>query len=203
MIDNVIDFGNVPARELMRPPPEVLRVRDGMRVTTCWSLPASGNWTTCRIADAGGQAVAALVDVFTLLLERDPHAPAAAYLRRPPLVAAPDEPAVRVLRRLRAARFNVGGGVRPAGRSWGSCVPPTSCSGSCGRGRLRSARAPRHRSIPDDALAGYWRKIGELTWKLMICHSPDVCTNWIWMFASPCSNLASATYLAVTDFPWG
>ena len=56
-------------------------------------------------ADPG--ALAALVDVFTLLLERDPARDASAYMRRPPLVVSPDEPAGRVLRRLRAARFNV------------------------------------------------------------------------------------------------
>lgn len=115
MIDNVIDFGNVPARDLMRPPPEILRVRDGMTVADLLEFARARRLDYLPIADAAGTGLAALVDVFTLLLERDPARAASAYVRRPPLVAAPDEPAARVLRRLRAARFNVAAVFDPAG----------------------------------------------------------------------------------------
>ncbi len=107
MIDNVIDFGNVPARELMRPPPETMRVGEKQTVADLLEFARARRLDYVPIANASGQGLTALVDVFTLLLERDPQRAAAVYARRPPLVVAPDEPAARVLRRLRAARFNV------------------------------------------------------------------------------------------------
>ena len=108
MINNVIDFGNVPARDLMRPPPEVLVVGENMRVADLLGFARAHRLDHLPIADpaGSGKGLAALVDVFTLLLERDPQRDATAYLRRPPLVVAPEEPAGRILRRLRAARVN-------------------------------------------------------------------------------------------------
>ena len=118
MIDNVIDFGNLPARTLMHPPPEVLRVREGMCVADLLDFARERRLDYLPLiaeGDRPGGRLAALVDVFTLLLERDPQRPAAAYMRRPPLIAAPDEPAGRVLRRLRAGRFNVAAVYDPVG----------------------------------------------------------------------------------------
>ena len=57
------------------------------------------------VADETGGELAALIDLFTLLFERDGARDAAVYLRRPPLVVAPGDAALRVLRRLRAARL--------------------------------------------------------------------------------------------------
>ena len=105
MIHNVIDFSAVPARELMRPPPEAVRVRENLRVADLLEFARERALDFVPVLDAAGKAVA-LVDAFALLLDRDPSRPAAAtYLRRPPLVVAPDEPALRVLRRLRAGRL--------------------------------------------------------------------------------------------------
>ncbi len=109
MIDNVIDFGNVPARDVMHPPPAVLEARPGLCVADLLDFARAHRLDHLPVADAteegGSERLAALVDVFSLLLEPDPRRDAAAYLRRPPLVVAPEEPAGRVLRRLRAARF--------------------------------------------------------------------------------------------------
>ena len=105
MIHNVIDFSTVPARDLMTgPTPEALRVRDDLRVADLLEFARERQADFVPVLDAGGKAVA-LVDVFALLLERDPSRLAAAYLRRPPLVVPPNEPALRVLRRLRAVRL--------------------------------------------------------------------------------------------------
>ncbi len=104
MIHNVIDFSTVPARELMRPAPDTVLARADLRVADLLAFAQERGLDFVTVLDAAGKAVA-LVDVFALLLDRDPARLAAAYLRRPPLVVAPDEPALRVLRRLRASRL--------------------------------------------------------------------------------------------------
>ena len=105
MIHNVIDFSAVPARDLMQAVPETLRLRDDLRVADLLEFAQERKLDFVPVVDAGGKVVA-LVDVFALLLDRDPTRPAAAtYLRRPPLLVPSDEPALRVLRRLRAGRL--------------------------------------------------------------------------------------------------
>ncbi len=119
MIHNVIDFSTVPARDLMQPSPETLPWRDDLRVADLLEFARERKLDFVPVVDAGGKVVA-LVEVFALLLDRDPSRPAAAsYLRRPPLVVSSDEPALRVLRRLRAGRLGAAavadGGGRFAG----------------------------------------------------------------------------------------
>ena len=107
MIHNVIDFSTVPARELMRPAAETGTLRADLRVADLLAFARERKLDYVPVLDATGK-VAALVDVFALLLDRDPSRPAAtASLRRPPLIVTPDEPALRVLRRLRASRLGV------------------------------------------------------------------------------------------------
>ncbi len=106
MIHNVIDFSAMPARDLMTgPPPETMQAREGLTVADLLEFARERKLDFVPVLDAAGKAVA-LVDAFALLLDREPSRLAeAAYLRRPPLVVPPDEPALRVLRRLRAARL--------------------------------------------------------------------------------------------------
>ena len=105
MIHNVIDFSTATARDFLSgPTPEAMRVRDDLRVADLLTFARERQAEFVPVLDAGGRA-AALVDGFALLLDRDPSRPAAAYLRRRPLVVAPSEPALRVLRRLRASRL--------------------------------------------------------------------------------------------------
>ena len=106
MIHNVIDFSTVPARELMRPMAGTMAMRADLRVADLLAFAREGQLDHVPVLDAAGKVVA-LVDVFALLLDRDPARLAAAYLRRPPLVVTPEEPALRVLRRLRASRLGV------------------------------------------------------------------------------------------------
>lgn len=105
MIHNVIDFSGLPARELMQPAPESLPLRDDLRGSDLLEFAQARRLDFVPVLDVEGKAVA-LVDVFALLLDRDPSRPAeVSYLRRPPLVVGPDEPVLRVLRRLRASRL--------------------------------------------------------------------------------------------------
>ena len=120
MIDNVIDFSAVTAGQLMDPtPPEGFRLPppagdgEGPRVGELLEFARTRELDFLPVMDAAGEVVS-LLDVFALLLERDPQRDAAAYLRRPPLTVAPDDPALRVLRRLRAVRLGAAV-VRDAG----------------------------------------------------------------------------------------
>ncbi|MBE7159488.1 MAG: CBS domain-containing protein, partial [Rhodospirillales bacterium] len=105
MIHNVIDFSTVTARDFLTgEAPTTLRANDDLRVADLLAFAQEHKADFVPVLDAEGRAVA-LVDGFALLLDRDPARTAAAYLRRRPLVVAPGEPALRVLRRLRASRL--------------------------------------------------------------------------------------------------
>ncbi len=104
---NVLDFPALTTRELAEPLPVGLRLTgppDDLRVADLLAAARTPELDYLPVFDAQGRLLA-LLDVFVLLLERDPQRPAAAYLRREPLLAAPDDPALRTLRRLRAVRL--------------------------------------------------------------------------------------------------
>ena len=112
MVDNVIDFSSLTADHLMdRPSPEgfhllpTANVVAGPRVADLLEFARARGLDYVPVLGAAGE-LTALLDVFALLLERDPQRDAGAYLRRPPLVVAPGDAALRVLRRLRAVRLN-------------------------------------------------------------------------------------------------
>ena len=111
MIDNVIDFSALTADHLMdRPSPESFHLLPtasgtGPRVADLLEFARARGLDYVPVLNAAGEPTA-LLDVFALLLERDPQRDAGAYLRRPPLVVAPGDAALRVLRRLRAVRLN-------------------------------------------------------------------------------------------------
>ena len=107
MIDNVIDFSALSVRELIRPLPTVFVLREEAGSPTVADLlkfAGAGDLDYLPVGGADGTTLT-LLDVFVLRLERDPGRPAAAYLRRAPMVVSPDEPALRVLRRLRSVRL--------------------------------------------------------------------------------------------------
>ncbi len=121
MIHNVVDFRGVRARDVMLPLPEPVTMRADLRVAdvlahaTARALECTPVLVTASAnAESGpsqGQAVpvvAALLDTFTLLLDRDPARTlaAAGYLRRPPVIVSPDAAAYQLIRRLRAVRSN-------------------------------------------------------------------------------------------------
>ncbi len=105
MIHNIVDFGALRVRDLMLPAPEALPLREGLRVGDLLEHARASGLDHLPVIKADGE-LAALVDVFALLLDRAPERPAAAaYLRRPPLSVARGDAASRVLRRLRSARL--------------------------------------------------------------------------------------------------
>ncbi len=105
MIHNVVDFGNLRVRELMLPAPEALPLSEGLRVCDLLDYARTRGVDHLPVINAAGE-LAALVDVFALLLDRAPERLAAVtYLRRPPLSVEPGDAAHRVLRRLRSARL--------------------------------------------------------------------------------------------------
>ncbi len=110
MINNVIDFSTLTAGRLVdQPPPEPYRRPPGAagpepRVADLLEFARARKLDFLPVMDATGE-LTALLDVFALLLERDPQREAEDYLRRPPLVVAPGDAALRVLRRLRAVRL--------------------------------------------------------------------------------------------------
>lgn len=120
MIHNVVDFRGVRARDVMLPLPEPVTMRADLRVADVLAHATARalECTPVLAAPAGGGsnppqgqssvAVAALLDTFTLLLDRDPARTlaAAGYLRRPPVIVSPDAAAYQLIRRLRAVRSN-------------------------------------------------------------------------------------------------
>ena len=116
LIDNVIGFSALPARDVMRPPPEPFPWREGATVAELRADATGRKLDFLPVTDPATGELAALIDVFTLLFERNGRRDAAVYLRRPPIVVAPDDGALRVLRRLRAARLPAGAVVDADGR---------------------------------------------------------------------------------------
>ena len=107
MIDHVLDFSALPVGELAEPLPEGFVLHRDAPPPSGADLLAFARRRESSflpVFDADGTLVA-LLDLFVLLLEQNPGRPAAAYQRRAPLVVAPEEPALRVLRRLRSLRL--------------------------------------------------------------------------------------------------
>jgi CBS domain containing-hemolysin-like protein len=107
MIDHVMDFGTLGVTDLMEPAPEPLVAREGMRVAELLDFARERNLAHVPVVKAAAGELIALVDVFTVMFDRNPQRDAAvAYFRRAPMVVAPGDASHRVLRRLRAARLN-------------------------------------------------------------------------------------------------
>jgi CBS domain-containing protein len=106
-MDHVLDFSAQRAQDLLTPPPEPLTARPGLRVADLLEFAREHRLDYLPVVRPGSADLVALVDVFALLFDRNPQRDAfVAYLSRPLLTVAPDEPAPRVLRRLRGARLN-------------------------------------------------------------------------------------------------
>ncbi len=133
MIHTVVDFRAVRAQDVMLPlPPPVtaqagLRVADALRHAAAESLecvpvllPTKDPAPAAAAEHPARGNIIALLDTFTLLLDRAPERElaAAGYLRRPPVIVTPDAPAYQLIRRLRTVRSNFAAVVengRPVG----------------------------------------------------------------------------------------
>ena len=126
MIHTVVDFRAVRACDVMIPLPEPVTAQAGLRVADVLTHAEKHALECVPVLSPGGQAasrpgnIVALLDTFTLLLDRAPgrELTAAGYLRRPPVIVQPDAPAYQLIRRLRTVRSNFAAVVengRPVG----------------------------------------------------------------------------------------
>ncbi len=104
MIHNVVDFRNVKVGEVMQPLEKCLTVPAHSSVAAVLKLSDTSGVDHFPVIHAG-EAVG-LINALDLLLDRNPPTTLARYTRRI-VTAKEDEPAYRVLRRLRAARLRL------------------------------------------------------------------------------------------------
>ena len=105
MIHNVVDFQNVTARDVMKPLSRVESLKPDAKVDDALDLSRSTGFDRLPVIDAKGDALG-LVNVFDILLDKDPPRSLSHYLRRMVTVQE-SEPAARAVQRLRAARLGL------------------------------------------------------------------------------------------------
>jgi putative hemolysin len=103
MIHNVVDFRNMRARDVMTPLNRVPTVPAGAAADAVLKLSSSSGADRFPVISPAGDAIG-LVNVLDILFDQTARQPLARYTRRI-VVATENEPAYRVLRRLRAARL--------------------------------------------------------------------------------------------------
>lgn len=103
MIHNVVDFRNVTASDVMVPLGKAISIRPDTPIDQVLELSAAaGGADRLPVISPDGQAVG-IVNVFDILLDQMRHKSLASYTRRI-VIANNNEPAYRVIQRLRAAR---------------------------------------------------------------------------------------------------
>jgi CBS domain containing-hemolysin-like protein len=105
MIHNVVDFRGVKVCEVMVPRPNIIAVEPDAPLAEVIALSASSGVDRLPVITDDGQT-RGLVNVLDILLDRSDGRPLSHYMRR--LVLANDqEPAYRIIQRLRAARLGL------------------------------------------------------------------------------------------------
>lgn len=102
MIHNVVDFRNVRVRDVMKPISQCLTIPANSPLEKVLALSQSTGTDHFPVVHQG-EAVG-LVSVLDILLDKTPRGALSRYTRRI-VTAAENEPAYRVIRRLRAARL--------------------------------------------------------------------------------------------------
>jgi putative hemolysin len=105
MIHNVVDFGGVKARDVMVPFPNIVSVEPNTPVEEALSISARSGVDRLPVISGAGDPQG-LVNILDILLERNGKMPLTHYMRRI-VLAEEDEPAYRVVQRLRAARLGL------------------------------------------------------------------------------------------------
>jgi len=105
MIHNVVDFRNVRARDVMVPIEQAVAVRPDTSTRDAIQLGASTGIDRLPVIGENGQAIG-LVTVLDMLLDNGVGRPVQSQMRRI-VTAQAQEPAYRVIRRLRAARVGL------------------------------------------------------------------------------------------------
>lgn len=105
MIHNVVDFQNVTARDVMKPLSKIESLTADATIEEAVELSRWSGFDRLPVIDPKGDALG-LVNVFEILLDKQRAPSLARYLRR--MVTVQDnEPAGRVIHRLRAARLGL------------------------------------------------------------------------------------------------
>jgi CBS domain containing-hemolysin-like protein len=105
MIHNVVDFGGIKARDVMVPLSQVVAVQPTTALPEALALSAESGVDRLPVISETGEAQG-LVNVLDVLLEKNGEKPLSHYMRRIVTVEE-DEPAYRIVQRLRAARLGL------------------------------------------------------------------------------------------------
>jgi CBS domain containing-hemolysin-like protein len=105
MIHNVVDFGGIKACDVMVPLPKVVAVEPGTEIADVLSLSIRSGVDRLPVISSTGEPQG-LINVLDVLLAKDGHKALSHYTRRIVMTDA-DEPAYRVVQRLRAARLGL------------------------------------------------------------------------------------------------
>jgi putative hemolysin len=105
MIHNVVDFRNVCARDVMTPVPKVVSVQPDTSAARAVELSLASGIDRLPVITSDGEAIG-LVNAIDILLDEDGSKSLNRYTRRI-VVAHENEPASRVIQRLRAARLGL------------------------------------------------------------------------------------------------
>jgi putative hemolysin len=105
MIHNVVDFGGIRVRDVMVPLPRIVSVQPDTPISDAVSLSAASGVDRLPVISSTGEP-RGLVNVLDVLLEKNERKPVSHYTRRI-VLAEEDEPAYRVVQRLRAARLGL------------------------------------------------------------------------------------------------
>ena len=102
MIHNVVDFRGIKARDVMVPRSKVVALTVDSSVEEALRLGSSSGLDRLPVINSAGQ-LTGLINVLDLLLERNGAKPLNYFMRRI-VTATEEEPAYRIVQRLRAAR---------------------------------------------------------------------------------------------------
>ena len=105
MIHNVVDFGGVRARDVMVPLPNVVSVEPDTPLSQALAVSARSGVDRLPVFSANGEPQG-LVNVLDVLLDKNGEKPLSHFMRRMVLTEE-DEPAYRIVQRLRAARLGL------------------------------------------------------------------------------------------------
>lgn len=105
MIHNVVDFRGVKVREVMVPLPKVVTVQSDSSIEEAIALSASSGLDRLPVITPAGQP-SGLINALDVLLEKNETKPLSHYLRRI-VMTDEEEPAYRIVQRLRAARLGL------------------------------------------------------------------------------------------------
>jgi putative hemolysin len=105
MIHNVVDFGSVKAHQVMVSLPKVIAVQPETSVEEAVELSASSGLDRLPVISSQGEP-RGLINILDLLVERNGDNSVSRYMRRI-VMANEDEPAYRIVQRLRAARLGL------------------------------------------------------------------------------------------------